>query len=174
MEPPAPLQVVPDARLGLTAAQVLLKSDLSGDDFWPSLGYGLAVAILFLAAAHILFGSVGVAPAAFGFVCALIWLCLIQPRRTLRKAAAMWTAPPYRLEVDGDGLSATSDGGGFSRRWDRATGLLERDEYVIVAFDGLETLTIPAASFGSPEAREAWLAYVRERVPATALEPSSP
>ena len=173
MEPPPAFDVVPDPALGVAASRELLKVGVPTDDFWPSLGRSIAFAILFLAAAGLLFGSDGLPAAGFGYVCAYLWVCVFEQRRALRRVAGMWTSPAYKLEVDADGLSAKSDGGTFWRRWERATRLLERDEYVTIAFDGLETLTIPSGCFGSPDAREAWLGYVRGRIPATALESSN-
>ena len=174
MAPPASLDIVPDATLGVAGSRELVKDYASGEGFWPALGRGLAVAILFLAVVMILFGPEVLPAAAFGYVCSTVWLCRFERRRSLRMIARMWTAPAYRLDVDDEGLSAKSDGGSFWRRWGRATRLVERDEHVTIAFDGLETLTIPTNCFGTPEAREAWLAYARERVPATALESSIP
>jgi hypothetical protein len=172
MAAPAPVEVVPDPVLGIAASQELVKAGTSADDFWPSLGRSLGFALLFLAAALLLFGSGGLPAAAFGLICTWVWLCVFQQRKALRMVAAMWTAPQYRLVVDEEGLSARSDGGSFWRIWGRATRLIERDDYVMIAFDGLESLTVPTACFGTPEAREAWLAYVRERIPATAPESS--
>ena len=172
MGAPAPLEVVPDSTLGLAASVELIKVQASADGFWPALARGLGFSILFMGAVVIIFGSEALLAAAFGFACAFAWLCLIQQRMNLRMLARIWTAPAYRLDVDEEGLSATSDGGSFWRRWTRATRLLERDDYVMIAFDGLDSLTIPAACFPTPEAREAWLVFVRARVPATALESS--
>lgn len=158
--------------LGVAGSRELLKAGSSADDFWPALGRGLGVAILFLAAALIVFGGNGLPAAAFGFLCAYLYFCLFLQRGALRKVAKMWTAPAYSLGVDEEGLSARSEGGNFWRRWERATRLVERGDYVTIAFDGLETLTIPTTCFGSPEGRETWLAYVREHIPVTALESS--
>ena len=174
MAPPASLEIVPDATLGVAGSQELVKDYASAEYFWPALGRGVGFAILFLAIVMIVFGPEMLPAAAFGYICSTVWLCRFERQRGLRMIARMWTAPAYRLDVDEAGLSAKSDGGSFWRRWDRATRLVERDDYVTIAFDGLETLTIPTSCFGSPEAREAWLAYVRGRVPATALESSIP
>ena len=169
--PPA-LEVVPDPTLGVAGAQELVKAQAWAEGFWPALGRSLGLAILFIGAVVIIFGGEALLAAAFGYAVAYAWLCLFLQRSNSRMVARMWTAPAYRLDVDEEGLSARSDGGSFWRAWGRATRLIERDAYVMIAFDGLESLTIPAACFGTAEARDGWLAFVREHIPATALESS--
>jgi hypothetical protein len=170
MEPPPALDVVPDSALGLKAGQVLIQTSKVATAFWPAVGQALVFFILFVASVWLIFGAEWLGPAAFGMFFAFVWLLLVQPRASMRNLIRLWTAPPYLLRVDDEGVSATSDGGSFGRRWDRTTALIETDEFVCLGFDGLETLTIPAGCFNSREERDAWLAYVRDRVPATVRE----
>src|SRR5690349_1985863 len=143
MQPtPPPLDVIPDARLGVAASAVCFK-DKSRRRWWLSLGEGVGFGLVLFLGSWAVLGENGLFGAYAGYCLSLLWMCVIRAGRMRKRLATIWTSPPYRLSIDEEGLSATSEGGSLWRSWNRVSKLVERPEWVTIVYDGLESLTIP-------------------------------
>jgi hypothetical protein len=162
---PPPLEVVPDPGMSLAASTAVLRAD-SRRAWWLSAGEGVIFGLVLYVGSFELLGPNGLTGAILGYCLTWLWLCVVRAGRIRRRVKSIWTAPPYRLSVDEKGMLAASDGGTYWRSWDRVSKLIAREEWVGVAFDGLETLAIPQAAFPDAEARGAWLGYVRGHIAA--------
>ena len=81
-------------------------------------------------------------------------------RRHAARVAASLGDEPVRYRLDTVGISGTSPAGSFAVPWTRCTAAHRRDGFIILAIDGVPTVTLPEGRLG-PLAQE-----LLERFPA--------